>query len=66
MKAKYYKSPDDVLLLHPFERFLAWMFGKEAMVTRCKDCNEIPTELVSGRCHDCHDKKMQIDLEDSK
>lgn len=64
--SRYYSTPDDVLLFHPIERFLAWMFGKEALITRCEDCNKIPTEVVSGRCEDCHKKKMEKNLELSK
>lgn len=55
-KASYYSNPDQVMLLHPIQRFFAWMFGKEAMITRCEDCKQIPTELYGKRCVDCHEK----------
>ena len=52
-KARYFKSADDVLFFHPIPRFLARIFGNEALVIKCKECKQIPTVIISGYCWDC-------------
>lgn len=52
MKAKFYKSPDQVLFFNPIERFLAKIFGAKRMVFKCKTCKKIPTEVFGGYCKD--------------
>jgi len=52
MGAQFYKEPKDVLFYHPFERFLAKIFGANSMVMRCKTCKKIPTEQYGDYCED--------------
>ena len=52
MKAQYYKEPKDVMLIHPIQRFIARVFGKESQIWRCKTCNKIPTEMWGDYCRD--------------
>ena len=60
MKARYFKSAEDVNLLNPMQRFWAKIFGKEILLIKCKDCKKIPTELIGGYCWDCLPKPKQI------
>jgi hypothetical protein len=53
MKARYFKSAEDVILIDPMQRFWAKIFGKDRLVTKCKDCKKIPTELINGYCREC-------------
>jgi hypothetical protein len=53
MKARYFKRAEDVILIDPMQRFWAKIFGKDRLVTKCKDCKQIPTELIDGYCLDC-------------
>jgi hypothetical protein len=50
MKARYFKSADDVLFLNSIPRFLARIFGNEALVIKCKVCKKIPTEVYGNVC----------------
>ena len=50
---RYFSSADDVMFYNPIVRFLAKIFGNEKFVFRCKSCNKIPTELISGECKTC-------------
>jgi len=52
-KAIYFESADDVLFLNSIPRFLARIFGNEALVIKCKECKQIPTEIISGYCWNC-------------
>jgi len=52
MKAQYYKSPEDVMLIYPINRLMAKIFGKESQISRCDTCNKIPTEMWGGNCKD--------------
>ena len=56
-KARYFDSADQVLLIHPMERFMAKIFGKDRIVIKCKDCKRIPTDLYGSYCLDCSIKK---------
>jgi hypothetical protein len=58
-KARYFDSADQVLLIHPLERFIARIFGKDRIVIKCKDCKRIPTDLYGSYCLDCSIKKTQ-------
>ena len=53
MKAKYYNKPENVLFYNPTTRLLARIFGAKYFVIKCKDCKQIPTELINGYCWDC-------------
>ena len=35
------------------QRFWAKIFGKDRLVIKCKDCKQIPTELIDGYCWEC-------------
>jgi len=58
-KARYYKSVDNVGFINPMERFWAKIFGNDRLVIKCKDCKQIPTEVISGYCWDCLPKPKQ-------
>jgi hypothetical protein len=56
MKASYFKKAEDVIhLFNPITRFLIKynIFSAESCVTKCKECKQIPTEVISGYCWDC-------------
>ena len=53
MKAEYFKTAEDVIFFSPITRFWSKIFGKDKYVLKCKDCNKIPTEIVSGYCWSC-------------
>jgi hypothetical protein len=57
-KSRYFKSADNVSFINPIKRFLAKIFGKR-LVIKCKDCKQIPTEVISGYCWDCLPKPKQ-------
>jgi len=54
--AKYYETPENVILIYPVDRFLSRIFGKESMIIRCKTCKKIPTEVANGYCLNCYPK----------
>jgi len=56
MKARYFKSAEDVILIDPIQRFWAKIFGKDRIVRKCKDCKKIPTDLYGEYCLDCSKK----------
>jgi len=47
---QYYKSPEQIMLIHPMDRVIAKLFGKESMIYRCKECKKIPTEMYGQHC----------------
>ena len=57
MKARYFKSANDVGFINPMERFWARIFGKERLVIKCKSCKKIPTEIIDEYCWDCLPKE---------
>lgn len=59
MKAQYYKKEQVLHLFSPLDRFLSKYLPKEWFVIKCKDCKQIPTELISGYCLDCFPKPKQ-------
>lgn len=56
MKARYFKDAEQVMFFHPFQRFLAKIFGQDRIVKKCKDCKRIPTDLYGEYCLDCSKK----------
>jgi hypothetical protein len=58
-KARYFKSADNVSFINPMKRFWVKIFGKDRLVIKCKDCKQIPTEVISGYCWDCLPKSKQ-------
>lgn len=53
-KARYFKSAEDVILIDPMQRFWAKIFGKDRLVIKCKECKQIPTDVIGGGyCWDC-------------
>ena len=53
MKAQYY-NPEQVLhTFSPIRRFLSNYLPKEWFVIKCKECKQIPTEVIGEHCWDC-------------
>lgn len=63
MKARYFENADQVMFIHPINRFLTKLFGKDIMVHKCKDCKKIPTDVYGKYCLDCLKNKNSNNIQ---